>query len=216
MDSECSDTAPVTSDEQQEDSVEAVLMFVGALNSHSTAWRVDLQLLGADFRLTIDTGADVSVVPESIFQRIPNKPSLQPCQHVLVSAANTSLEPVDQFGAEISSAATGTTSTCAIYVVRELCHCLLGCQDSVALGLIKPLFAMTAVPDEQDTIVSHTAHVPDQMSPLPIPDLQPSPILGDLDTLDDAEFLPVSAILAASDSGTMCRTSPTHPRRLKE
>ena len=57
----CSDTAPVTSDERQEDSVEAVPMFVGALNSHSTAWRVDLQLLGANVSFKIDTGADVSV-----------------------------------------------------------------------------------------------------------------------------------------------------------
>ena len=57
----CSDTAPVTSDKRQEDSVEAVPMFVGALNSHSTAWRVDLQLLGANVSLKIDTGADVSI-----------------------------------------------------------------------------------------------------------------------------------------------------------
>ena len=57
----CSDTAPVTSDERQEDSVEAVPMFVGALNSHSTSWRVDLQLLGANVSFKIDTGADVSI-----------------------------------------------------------------------------------------------------------------------------------------------------------
>ena len=37
-----SDTATVTSDERQEDSVEAVPMFVGALNSHSIAWSLDL------------------------------------------------------------------------------------------------------------------------------------------------------------------------------
>ena len=66
------------------------------------------------------------------------------------------------------------------YVVRELRHCLLGCQDSVALGLIKPVFAMTAVPDEQDTIISHTADVPDQVSPQPIPDPHPSPIPDDI------------------------------------
>ena len=57
----CSDTAPVTSDERQEDSVKAVPMFVGALNSHSTARRVDLQLLGANVSFRIDTGADVCV-----------------------------------------------------------------------------------------------------------------------------------------------------------
>ena len=61
VDYACSDTAPVTSDERQEDSMEAVPMFVGALNSHSSAWRVDLQLLGANVSFKIDTGADVSV-----------------------------------------------------------------------------------------------------------------------------------------------------------
>ena len=61
VDYACSDTAPVTSDERQEDSVEAVPMFVGELSSHSTAWRVDLQLLGANVSFTIDRGAEVSV-----------------------------------------------------------------------------------------------------------------------------------------------------------
>ena len=114
VDYACSDTAPVTSDERQEDSVEAVPMFVGALNSHSTAWRVDLQLLGAEVSFKIDTGADVSVIPESLFQSLPHKPPLQPCQHALVSAANTNLETVGQFAAEICSATMGTTSTCSV------------------------------------------------------------------------------------------------------
>ena len=155
-------------------------MLVGALSSHSTAWRVDLQLLGADVSFKIDTGADVSVIPESLFQSLPHKPPLQLCQHAVASAANTNLETVGQFAAEISSATTGTTSTCSIYAVHELHHCSLGCQDSVALCLIKPLFSMTAVPDEQDAIVSHTADVPDQVSPLLIPDLHPSPIPNDI------------------------------------
>ena len=53
--------SPVTSDERQEDSVEAVPMFVGALNSHLTAWRIDLQLLRANVSFKIDTGVDVSI-----------------------------------------------------------------------------------------------------------------------------------------------------------
>ena len=57
-------TAPATSDEWQEDSVEAVPMFVGPLNSQSTAWRFDLQLLGADVSFKIDTGADARAYPE--------------------------------------------------------------------------------------------------------------------------------------------------------
>ena len=114
VDYACSDTSPVTSDERQENSVEAVPMFVGALNSHSTAWRVDLQLLGADVSFKIDTGADVSVIPESLFQSLPHKPPLQPCQHALVSAANTNLETVRQFAAENCSVTMGTTSTCSI------------------------------------------------------------------------------------------------------
>ena len=39
---------------------------------------------------------------------------------------------------------------------------------------------MIAVPDEQDTIISHTADVPDQVSPPPIPDPHPSPIPDDI------------------------------------
>ena len=150
------------------------------LNFHSTAGRVDLHLLGADVSFEIDADADVSVTKEPLFQSLPHKPPLQPCQHALVNAANTNHETVGQFAAEISSATTGTTSTCSIYVVRELHHCLLGCQDSVALGLIKPFFAMAAVTDEQDTIISHTADVPDQVFPLPIPDPHSSPIPDDI------------------------------------
>ena len=36
-------------------------MFRYSLNSHSTAWRVDLHLQGANVSFKIDTGADVSV-----------------------------------------------------------------------------------------------------------------------------------------------------------
>ena len=61
VDYACFDKAPVTLDERQKDSVEAVPMFVGALNSHSTAWRVDIQLLGASVSFKIDTGAEISV-----------------------------------------------------------------------------------------------------------------------------------------------------------
>ena len=61
MDYVCSDTGPVTSHERQEESVEAVPMFVVALNSHSTAWRVELELLRANVSFKMDTGADVSI-----------------------------------------------------------------------------------------------------------------------------------------------------------
>ena len=66
VDYACSGTVPLTLDERQEDSVEAVPMFVGALNSHSTAWRGDLQLMGANVSFKIDTGPDVSVSRETL------------------------------------------------------------------------------------------------------------------------------------------------------
>lgn len=124
-----------------EESIDLVPIYVGAVSAHPPSWQVQLTINGTTVPFKVDTGADVSVIFEEVYNSLSTSPQLQPCRHVLVSAANTNLETLGLFSARLVFPTSGSSHTCTVYVARGLRVCLLGGPDSVALGLIKRLFS---------------------------------------------------------------------------
>ena len=61
--------------------------FVGSISCKDSndAWTVPLTIQGKTIRFKIDTGADVSIIPKSVYQSLPRCPDLQPSATKLVS-----------------------------------------------------------------------------------------------------------------------------------
>ncbi|XP_065189581.1 uncharacterized protein LOC135820198 [Sycon ciliatum] len=124
-----------------EESIDLVPIYIGAVSAHPPSWQVQLTINGTTVPFKVDTGADVSVISEEVYNSLSTSPQLQPCRHVLISAANTNLETLGLFSARLVFSTSGSSHTCTVYVAIGLRVCLLGSPDCVALGLIKRLFS---------------------------------------------------------------------------
>ncbi|KAL5503306.1 hypothetical protein EMCRGX_G010234 [Ephydatia muelleri] len=96
-------------------------------------WFVTLQLQGISVRFKIDTGADVTVIPESVFKRIRNA-NLMHSDRILCGPAKNALHVIGQFNATLKHRG-GVTSE-EVYVVRGLQTPLIGLPAIKALGLV--------------------------------------------------------------------------------
>ena len=84
-------------------------------------------------RFKIDTGADVTVIPESVFKRIRNA-NLMHSDRILCGPARNALHVIGQFNATLKHRG-GVTSE-EVYVVRGLQTPLIGLPAIKALGLV--------------------------------------------------------------------------------
>ncbi|KAL5509228.1 hypothetical protein EMCRGX_G004559 [Ephydatia muelleri] len=108
--------------------------FVGILDAGGERpWFVTLQLQGISVRFKIDTGADVTVIPESVFKRIRNA-NLMHSDRILCGPAKNALHVIGQFNATLKHRG-GVTSE-EVYVVRGLQTPLIGLPAIKALGLV--------------------------------------------------------------------------------
>ena len=53
--------------------------------TEETKWYIDLDVIGDPINFKIDSGADVTVISEDIYHRMPNRPHLKPSKVVLNS-----------------------------------------------------------------------------------------------------------------------------------
>eukprot|EP00731_Ephydatia_muelleri_P013230 Em0007g540a len=83
--------------------------FVGILDAGGERpWFVTLQLQGISVRFKIDTGADVTVIPESVFKRIRNA-NLMHSDRILCGPAKNALHVIGQFNATLKHRGGVTT-----------------------------------------------------------------------------------------------------------
>ncbi|XP_021340612.1 uncharacterized protein K02A2.6-like, partial [Mizuhopecten yessoensis] len=115
--------------------------FLGVINDNSSKpWLVSLTVDGADHKVEfkIDTGADVTAIPEKTYTAVKGKGhmhKLQPADRVLQGAGQNTLKVIGKF---IGVLATDKTqSSTEIYVIRELTKPLLGRLAIERLNLIK-------------------------------------------------------------------------------
>ncbi|KAL5491281.1 hypothetical protein EMCRGX_G016538 [Ephydatia muelleri] len=107
--------------------------FVGILDAGGERpWFVTIQLQGISVRFKIDTGADVTVIPESVFKSIRNA-NLMHSDRILCGPARNALL-IGQFNATLKHRG-GVTSE-EVYVVLGLQTPLIGLPAIKALGLV--------------------------------------------------------------------------------
>ena len=111
-------------EEAESDDSEDDEHFIGAVSSKETQndiWKVNLSMNGEMKTFTIDTGADVSVLPE---HDIPEDVGMSKTNKKLFGPGNKPIEVMGKFKANLKRGSKETEQD--IYVVRDLKEPLLG------------------------------------------------------------------------------------------
>ena len=127
-----------------EESKDAFLGSVGEQNGDP--WVAKARLNGVFLRFQIDTGAEVSVIPEHDFQRLKNT-TLLPAQRKLRGPNQEPLPVKGKFTGKIRIGKREVEQT--VYVVRGLYKPLLGQPAITALQILKRVGAVGVQPEEE-------------------------------------------------------------------
>ena len=110
--------------EINEDSEEEA--FLGTVNSanaigDSVPWSVKVQLNGKEVDFKVDTGADVTVIPESVY-RAERDGNLRPASLPLIGPTGEALEVLGQFSGRLVRKANDAAKRSMLYVIYAV-HC---------------------------------------------------------------------------------------------
>ena len=104
-----------------------------------TEWYIDLDVNGDPINFKIDSGADVTVISEDIYRRMPNRPHLKPSKVVLNSPGGQ-LSNLGQFVAR--TLYKGEKFHYLVQVIKGTTTSLLGRGPCIRLGLIARILAV--------------------------------------------------------------------------
>ena len=126
--------------------------FLGLVNSQDpdNGWVTELKVNEHETQLKIDTGADVTVLPESEYKTCKSFPPLQMSDKVLYGAGMNRLPVKGKFTATLKSVSLNNTIEQDVYVVSELKSGLLGRTASVALGLVARVAGINAAVSQEN------------------------------------------------------------------
>ena len=110
----------------------------------SSPWSITLSVNGKPVEFKIDTGADVTVIPKSVFKKIPDV-SLKSPTKTLSGASCRTLQVKGQFTANLNYQDKEATEE--VYVVKSLNRSLLGRPAIEALGLVQRVNAVQTKTD---------------------------------------------------------------------
>ncbi|XP_065174678.1 uncharacterized protein K02A2.6-like [Sycon ciliatum] len=111
--------------------------FLGTL-THGTGWNLPMLLHGKAITMKVDTGADVTAIPATVFTSLDLPMSLAPSNRTLRGPDNTSLNVCGRFTADLRTAHSSQSHSVPtqVYVVRDLKLPLLGRPAIEALGIL--------------------------------------------------------------------------------
>eukprot|EP00117_Sycon_ciliatum_P016581 scpid41840/ scgid0554/ Retrovirus-related Pol polyprotein from transposon opus; Protease; Reverse transcriptase; Endonuclease len=111
--------------------------FLGTL-THGTGWNLPMLLHGKAITMKVDTGADVTAIPATVFTSLDLPISLAPSNRTLRGPDNTSLNVCGRFTADLRTAHSSQSHSVPtqVYVVRDLKLPLLGRPAIEALGIL--------------------------------------------------------------------------------
>ncbi|XP_062517330.1 uncharacterized protein LOC134192600 [Corticium candelabrum] len=113
-------------------------MFVSSLGgSKSDVWSMSLRTNGGMVNFKLDTGAQVNVLPRSVYCRLTAKPVLEPAKLRLMPHGLSRPLPVD--GQCFCQVEHGTTHHLQFYVVPATASPILGLNACQKLGLVKQI-----------------------------------------------------------------------------
>ena len=123
-----------SSEDSSDDTTET---FIGAVEGRqeNPDWTVTIMLNDYSVDFSIDTGADVTVVPEHIYQQAASSVTLQATSRKLCGPSHHTLSVVGKFLAKLKKGKRETEET--VYVVRSLRRPLLGRPAIESLRLVK-------------------------------------------------------------------------------
>ena len=98
-----------------------------------TGWNATIQLNQQQFTFKLDTGAEVTAISHTVYERLPNV-KLQQSSRSLVGPTRQKLEVLGQFSGTLST--NQCTSKQTIFVVKNLRSNLLGLPAILALNLV--------------------------------------------------------------------------------
>lgn len=128
----------VDTDESDTESVAVDSIFVGSLSSEDKdSWKTAIRIGNKLVNCKIDTGAEVNVMPQRVYNQLRDKPSLESTKTVLRTVAGQ-IKPLGVIEASIQY--KSRKSTARFFVVEDSTPTLCGLQTSVELGLVKKLF----------------------------------------------------------------------------
>ena len=125
----------IVSESQNEESV-----FLGVVSGSKDLWTIPLQLNGREVNFCIDTGAEVTVIPETVYTRI-GSPLLRPLDKTLKGPSNGRLESRGRFVGYLQK--DKVTTEQQIYVVKNLHKPLLGRPAIRDLNLVNRIDNVT-------------------------------------------------------------------------
>lgn len=102
-------------------------------------WKADLEVNDCKFQFKLDSGADVTVVPISVYDKVSNKSNLklQSTNKILLGPCKYRLKCLGKFTARIASKKNSIVEE--IYVVKNLSKPLLGKSACASLNLLSKI-----------------------------------------------------------------------------
>lgn len=135
----CKASRAVLEVEEDEDA-----MFLGSVTTDSEPWMVDIDINDKSVLFKIDAGADVTVVPNTVFDEIYRDSSPPTLQKAIMPLLGPGRSPLDVVGVMELLLRKGEKEVMEdVYVTRRLHTVLLGRPASVKLKLVARLDSIT-------------------------------------------------------------------------
>lgn len=125
------------SDESDNESVAVDNIFIGSLGSDKNSWQTAIRIGKKLVNCKIDTGAEVNIMPQRVYNQLREKPSLTSSKTILRTVAGQ-IKPLGVIETTIQF--KKKTSVAKFFVVDDSTQTLCGLQTSVELGLVRKLF----------------------------------------------------------------------------
>lgn len=106
-------------------------------NEKNDAWTTPIKIAGSAVSCKIDTGAEVNVMPERVYNKLRIKPRLT-ATNVVLQTVNGRTKPIGKINAAVQFKDKRTSAD--FFIMPTSSPTLCGLQTSVALGLVAKLF----------------------------------------------------------------------------
>ena len=134
---------------EEESSSEEDVYFLGEVvyldtvsNSGNKPWTADIKVNETTILFKIDSGADVTVIPLTVYQRSNLQPTLKSTSKVLMGPCNYKMNCIGTFTTQLRH--EDKTTTEEIFIVKGLERSLLGRQAAHSLNLLNRVDALNS------------------------------------------------------------------------
>ena len=125
---------------------------VDGLNK-SQSWFANISTSGGQLSCKLDTGAEVSVLPVKIYEKLQPKPTLKQTTMKLTAYGGTSIQPIGTCQMTCTAPDSPDSKTIEFYITPVDAQPILGLTGCVELGLIKRVCPIQELPLTKETLL---------------------------------------------------------------